>query len=539
MKLMYALGTPWIRRICGGVSLVAVVGAFLVRWQQDGGTIWPPSVPLLVLALAAASPQVLHWVQQAADARDRTQQTRRAQGWANTTGEWPLVRELDPTALGARPAVVDVPYLERDAEAGAVELLKAGQPVLVTGRAMAGKSRMCANILQTHFKDRVLLQPEPTEFSGFVASDLPEGAVVWLNDLNLYLVDDDVRADWLARLRGGGRAVLATMRTAEWERYQPKDELQLPHSSAITEFGLGLVPLTFDADERERLAAEMPDSAMAAKVQRYGLGEYLGGAPLFEARYRTGMDNHPRGVALVRAAVDLRRVGLDPIDRALVERLSVHYLHPHTLRASEAIDQAWSWALETVQGLPGLIEPTNSVGGSEGATVRAGDFITDHIPDGGLPEPIWQDLLELSTSAEQAALVGRYAASWGRTVLAVARFRQAAEYQETALGPDHPDTLTSRNNLAYGYESAGDLARAIPLYEQTVADRERVLGPDHPDTQSSRNNLAAAYESAGDLARAIPLLEKTLADCERVLGPNHPTTRVVRTNLRVAQSRTA
>jgi hypothetical protein len=48
------------------------------------------------------------------------------------------------------------------------------------------------------------------------------------------------------------------------------------------------------------------------------------------------------------------------------------------------------------------------------------------------------------------------------------------------LGPDHPDILDSRNNLAYAYKSAGDVGRAIPIYQQTVADAERVLGPDHP-----------------------------------------------------------
>ena len=102
---------------------------------------------------------------------------------------------------------------------------------------------------------------------------------------------------------------------------------------------------------------------------------------------------------------------------------------------------------------------------------------------------------------------------------------------ERVLGPDHPDTLTSRNNLAYAYESAGDLGKAIPLYEQTLADRERVLGPDHPDTLTSRNNLAGAYESAGDLGKAIPLYEQTLADRERVLGPDHPDTLTSRNNL--------
>ncbi|MEI2777295.1 MAG: tetratricopeptide repeat protein [Tetrasphaera sp.] len=102
------------------------------------------------------------------------------------------------------------------------------------------------------------------------------------------------------------------------------------------------------------------------------------------------------------------------------------------------------------------------------------------------------------------------------------------------LGPDHPNTLTSRNNLAGAYGSAGDLGRAIPLYTQTLTDSERVLGPDHPDTLTSRNNLAGAYRSAGDLGRAIPLYQATLTDSERVLGPDHPDTLTSRNNLAIA-----
>ena len=48
------------------------------------------------------------------------------------------------------------------------------------------------------------------------------------------------------------------------------------------------------------------------------------------------------------------------------------------------------------------------------------------------------------------------------------------------LGADHPDTLTSRNNLATAYVHAGRTAEAIPLHEQVLAAFERVLGPDHP-----------------------------------------------------------
>jgi hypothetical protein len=45
----------------------------------------------------------------------------------------------------------------------------------------------------------------------------------------------------------------------------------------------------------------------------------------------------------------------------------------------------------------------------------------------------------------------------------------------------------------------------IPLHEQTLADRERILGPDHPDALTSRNNLAETYGAAGRAAEAIPL----------------------------------
>jgi tetratricopeptide (TPR) repeat protein len=118
------------------------------------------------------------------------------------------------------------------------------------------------------------------------------------------------------------------------------------------------------------------------------------------------------------------------------------------------------------------------------------------------------------------------------------QFPQAVNYAHRSLitstglnGEDHPETLTSRSNLASAYHSAGDLERAIPLHEQTLTDRERVLGNDHPHTLASRNNLANAHELAGDSERAIPLYERTLADAESVLGREHTTTRIVRDNL--------
>jgi Tetratricopeptide repeat len=54
----------------------------------------------------------------------------------------------------------------------------------------------------------------------------------------------------------------------------------------------------------------------------------------------------------------------------------------------------------------------------------------------------------------------------------------------------------SSGNLADAYRAAGRLDEAIPLFERTLADCERILGKHHPDTLTSRNNLAGAYEAA-------------------------------------------
>ena len=100
------------------------------------------------------------------------------------------------------------------------------------------------------------------------------------------------------------------------------------------------------------------------------------------------------------------------------------------------------------------------------------------------------------------------------------------------LGPDHPDTLTTRSNLAYWLGQAGDPAQARPpQFEQLLADQLRVLGPDHPDTLTTRNNLASWLGEAGEPAGAPPQFEQLLADQLRVLGPDHPDTLTTRSNL--------
>jgi len=119
----------------------------------------------------------------------------------------------------------------------------------------------------------------------------------------------------------------------------------------------------------------------------------------------------------------------------------------------------------------------------------------------------------------------------GRTDEAITSHEQTLAARARVQGPDHPDTLSSRDNLALSYRDAGRTDEAITLHEQALADRERVLGPDHRDTLSSRNNLAIAFRAAGRTDEAISLHEQTLAARARVLGPDHPETMQSRNNL--------
>ena len=58
------------------------------------------------------------------------------------------------------------------------------------------------------------------------------------------------------------------------------------------------------------------------------------------------------------------------------------------------------------------------------------------------------------------------------------------------FGPDHPEALATRNDIAYWTGRYGDAAGALRLSRELLSDYERVLGPDASDTLTIRNNIA-------------------------------------------------
>ena len=83
------------------------------------------------------------------------------------------------------------------------------------------------------------------------------------------------------------------------------------------------------------------------------------------------------------------------------------------------------------------------------------------------------------------------------------------------LGPDHPDTLATLNNLAGAYWQTKQLDRSVPLFEDLLKRHEAKFGRQHPSTQFVVANLGVNYKDAGRLKKAIPLLEEASQSAKR------------------------
>jgi tetratricopeptide (TPR) repeat protein len=102
--------------------------------------------------------------------------------------------------------------------------------------------------------------------------------------------------------------------------------------------------------------------------------------------------------------------------------------------------------------------------------------------------------------------------------------RREWEIRSRILGDEHPDTLTSMNNLTATLRAEGDLAGAREKQEEVLEIRRRILGDEHPDTLTSIANLAGTLYAQGDLTGAREKEEEVLEIRCRILGDEHPST---------------
>jgi len=134
--------------------------------------------------------------------------------------------------------------------------------------------------------------------------------------------------------------------------------------------------------------------------------------------------------------------------------------------------------------------------------------------------------------------------------------RRALAVREKVLGAGHPDTATSMNNLANVLlrQDRDDLlspsearvqaqlnlqsyTETESLFRKALAVQESTLGPDHPATANTLNNLATYLDRRGKPEEAEPLQRRALDILDRSLGPLHPDTAAMLTTLAVMLDR--
>jgi serine/threonine-protein kinase len=116
----------------------------------------------------------------------------------------------------------------------------------------------------------------------------------------------------------------------------------------------------------------------------------------------------------------------------------------------------------------------------------------------------------------------------GRPDEAIELYQRTLVDQQHTLGPEHPDTLETRINIAREMAACGDHAGAEEEFRDVFAARQRTLGPDHPETLLARFNIAQQMAARGNHAGAEEEFRDVFAARQRTLGPDHPGTLLAR-----------
>ncbi|MGW9554217.1 tetratricopeptide repeat protein [Nocardiopsis sp. NPDC055551] len=340
-------------------------------------------------------------------------------GWVDTALQ---VHQCDEGELGVHNSPPGAggeglpPYVTRDVDneldqrLAAVAAAPRGGMVLVAGASTAGKTRSLAAALGRTLPDRMLVAPpedaDLRPLPGWLkerAGRAPQGWVLWLDDLDRHLGASGLSSALVAELGQAGAVVAVTIRRERLEALSPSTT---DHSSASEGAGYTVLkapPVVLERrwnpEERERALASGDERLVqAAGDERFGVAEQLAAGPLLARTWRNGLEgDHPRGYALVAAAVGLAAAGVSsPLTREQIHTAHGAYL-PAPPPLPEEADQAWAWATRPRSGLAGLLVPADH----EGLRWRAFDYLTI---EGPLPESVRYAALETATVQDRFAV---------------------------------------------------------------------------------------------------------------------------------------
>ncbi|WP_338015970.1 arsenate reductase/protein-tyrosine-phosphatase family protein [Streptomyces sp. CB02923] len=165
--------------------------------------------------------------------------------------------------------------------------------------------------------------------------------------------------------------------------------------------------------------------------------------------------------------------------------------------------------------MPGLVEWVRS---------RAGD---GGVPEGAPREaghrtsaPRVRDVRNLPAQRDEADRLGEQESP----DLAASALGELLPVFERVYGPEHLETLTTRDIHAHWLAEGGHFRTALSAFQAYLPDWERLAGPDHPGTLHCRQNISYWTGESGDFDLAVELSRELLPMRARALGPTHPDT---------------
>ncbi|MFD0802660.1 tetratricopeptide repeat protein [Streptomonospora algeriensis] len=346
-----------------------------------------------------------------------------------------------------------------DRRLGAVASDRRGGMVLVSGDSMAGKSRALAAALARSLpKRRLVVPPEDADLTHLPAWLKRRrwrhwrGWVVWLDDLDRRLPHARLEPPLIEELGRAGAIVAATIR---WQQLQDLKPATDSDGQAVGYAVLRtpvLVLAGWSPGERDRASRSGDERLVEGAAQEtVGVAAHVGGGPQLEDLWRHGpAAGHPRGYALVAAAVDLARTGLSaPLSRARIEEVADLYLPPPP-PAAEAAEEAWEWATRVRHEVAGLLVSADH----DQERWRAFDYISREEP---VPEAVWQAALDWAND-EDRFTIGVTAYTTGRRAVAETAWRRAADNGNTS----------AMNNLGVLLQEVGRTGEAEQWWRQAA-----------------------------------------------------------------------
>jgi tetratricopeptide (TPR) repeat protein len=348
---------------------------------------------------------------------------------------------LEAAGLGdARHA----PYVERAVDKPLRDRLSAAAVqqkatlIVLSGPSKAGKSRTVLEALRVvadapggALAQAVLFQPEQhaaafaTLAAGLPPPELKRDGpcVVWLDDMELFVKAGDglnARTLPVAFERWKRSVLIVATEGGKGRRAAPSGEYADPLADLLRAYPpLELQAWLSEAEKQdlEASAAYSPDAA--ERIAGEGVGEFMIVASAIRERLRDEIDC-PDGLAVARAAIDWRRLGLlRPIPDAVLRELYRPYLHGPDLPGR--FEEGIKWATTPLYSQVALL-----LGGDP---YEPYDYAVRYERERGrtVPSATWGQLIERHATDVELSSLGIAAVNAGQPEHAEAAFRRADE----------------------------------------------------------------------------------------------------------------